>query len=62
MNLQPMKQSPHPAMWVTVWCARCSGGTTDALADLDAKPGTYYCQPCALEEQLQLADQKEMGS
>lgn len=47
MNLQPVKQSPHPAMWVTLWCVRCNIGTTDALADLDAAPGTYYCRPCA---------------
>jgi late competence protein required for DNA uptake (superfamily II DNA/RNA helicase) len=47
MNLQPMKQqNPSRGPMITVYCTRCSGGTSDALADLDAAPGTYYCRAC----------------
>jgi hypothetical protein len=50
MNLQPVKQQPaHRGHAITMYCIRCSHGTTDALADLADKPGTYYCPPCAKE-------------
>lgn len=46
MNLQPI-YPPKPR--VTVTCHKC-GDKCDSLhgfADLDAKPGTFYCAICA---------------
>lgn len=46
MNLQPM--NPKPAAGLRVYCAKCGMGHEAAktLADLDDKPGTYYCPDC----------------
>lgn len=46
MNLQPM--NPRPAAGLRVFCVKCrmphEASTT--LADLDGKPGDYYCPAC----------------
>lgn len=48
MNLQPMMLASSGAR-LRVFCRFCDGSTPDneATADLDAKPGTYYCLSCA---------------
>lgn len=48
MNLQPVS----PNRWnpdVRVYCNGCAKGVSapEAMADLDARPGTFYCPVCA---------------
>ncbi len=56
MNLQPMGPSPLTAgeKVLRVFCTCCGNKVSSihVLCDLDAKPGTFYCQNCAYEQQL----------
>lgn len=62
MNLQPMSPSPYSSSGelIYVFCSRCdkrcSGADVDC--DLDAAPGTYYCQDCVIKVILESSDER----
>lgn len=49
MNLQPVKSD---FQILTLWCCKCGRPTKtpEVMADLDGKPGDYYCPSCAKKE------------
>ena len=63
MKIQPINPQLKPGHYV--FCVSCAkrlvGGVSAAWADLDARPGTFYCDDCAQKVKAEAVSARDGG-